>query len=304
MKEIRGILPPLTAPLVNDKISINRFHKNLEAFSRQELGGYVLLGSNGEAVLLHEIEKEQMIKAARLVVPDDRVLIVGTGMETVNFTVRMTRIAADNGADFALVITPHYYKKAMNDDALIAYYTAVAEKTKLPILIYNVPGTTGVSISVAAVRELAKLDRIVGIKDSSGDLTYLLNLCAALPPEFQIICGNASIFASALLAGARGGILGIANAVPEPFIEIWRRIGAGDAETAMTLQKAVLPVIRATIGEHGVAGVKAAMDLRGIYGGPPRLPLLPCAKEAVQEMKKLIEDLAERGIIPSLTLGK
>jgi 4-hydroxy-2-oxoglutarate aldolase len=304
MKEIRGILPPLTAPLVSDKISINRLHKNLEIFARQELGGYVLLGSNGEAVLLHEIEKEQMIKAARLVVPDDRILIVGTGMETVNQTVRMTRIAADNGADFALVITPFYYKKAMTDEALIAYFTAVAEKTKLPILIYNVPATTGITISIAAVRELAKLDRIVGIKDSSGDLPYLLNLCAQLPRDFQILCGNASIFASALLAGARGGILGIANALPEPFIQIWRHVQAGEIEAAMTLQKNMMHAVRATIGEHGVAGVKAAMDLRGLYGGPPRLPLLPCSKETVQDMRTVIEDLVAQGIIPGVQLGK
>ena len=298
MKEIRGVLPPLTTPIINDKIQVNKFHRNLELLKKHDLGGCLVLGSNGESVLLHEIEKVQLIKSARIVTPDDQTLIVGTGMHSVKATMRVCNIASEYGADVLLVITPYYFKKQMNDEAMIAFFTAIADKAKSPVMLYNVPKMTGVSISLEAVLTLSKHENIVGIKDSSGDLPFMLKLCASLPKDFQILCGNAGIFASALLAGAKGGILGIANAFPEPVVKIYKLIQDGKVTDAMDIQKKFIPTIQLIMGRLGVPGVKSAMDLRGLFGGEPRLPLLPCPDDDVKLIKESIELLVNEKLIP------
>ena len=297
MVRLEGVIPPVVTPFIGDKVSVNKFHDNLEILSKHKMNGIVLFGSNGEAVLLHEMEKVQLLKAARLVTPDDKTLIVGTGGESINATTRLSNIAADYGADAVLVITPHYYQKFMNDEALITFYTSVANKVKLPLIIYNMPAITGVSISPKAVAALSSHEKIVGIKDSSGNLTYLEEVIAATDDNFKVVCGNASIFASAVIAGASGGILGIANVIPEPMVQIYNLIKEEKIQEAISLQHSVLAAIKEIIGDNGVPGVKAGMSMRGLNGGVARLPLLPCADAVKKKIDKEIEALVNAGII-------
>jgi 4-hydroxy-2-oxoglutarate aldolase len=302
MLRLQGIFPPLTTPFENEKISIPRFQKNLEMLSGFDLTGYVLLGSNGEAPLLHELEKVQLIKSARMITPDDKTLIAGAGMETINATVRMSKIAAEYGADALLIITPFYYKGQMDGDALYDYYMSVADKVKLPVLLYNVPKITGLSLPVETAVKLSDHDKIIGIKDSSGDLLYLMKLRNALPDDFIIFSGNASTFAPALAAGAAGGILGIINGMPEPFARIYQAHQKDDKAEAMKIQKQVLEIIGKTIGTRGVPGVKALMDIRGFYGGPPRTPLKQLDNDVFDEIKEELKLLEKAGIIEHISL--
>lgn len=302
MLNLHGIYPPLTTPFENEKVSVSRLQKNLEILSSHELAGYVLLGSNGEAPLLHELEKIQVIKAARMITPDTRTLIIGTGMESINATVRMSKIAAEYGGEVLLVITPFYYKGQMDGAALKEYFLQVADKVKLPLLIYNVPKVTGVSIPPETVAELSGHDRIIGIKDSSGDMNYLLRLLAAVPEDFTVLCGNATIFTSALAAGASGGILGLANGLPEPLASIYSLVSQGDVRSAMEIQLHILPIIAATIGGHGVAGVKALMDIRGMQGGAPRTPLISVADDIMKSIREELKSLESAKVISHLSL--
>jgi len=297
MIQLHGVFPPLATPFETEKVAIKRLQKNLEILGSFELTGYVLLGTNGEAPLLHELEKVQLIKTARMLMPDDKTLIVGSGMETINATVRMSKIAAEYGADALLIITPFYFKGQMNSAALSAYFREVADKVKLPLLLYNVPKVTGISLDPSVVAELSDHERIIGIKDSSGDMQYILKLLAAIPADFPVLSGNASTFAPALAAGATGGILGIANALPEPFVEICNEMKAGNSTAAFALQKLVLDAIRVSIGSNGVPGVKAMMDIRGLYGGPPRKPLQPVDNDTYDKIHAAVTALKDAGAI-------
>lgn len=297
MVRLDGVFTPVTTPFIGDKLSINKFHENLELLSKHKLNGIVLFGSNGEAVLLHEMEKIQMLKAARLVTSDDKALIAGTGGESINATTRLSNIAADYGADALLILTPHYYKKFMTDDALVTFFTSVANKVKLPVIIYNMPAITGVTISPKAVAALSQHEKIIGIKDSSGNMSYLEELIQATPDDFKVMCGNASIFASALIAGASAGILGVANVIPEPLVQIYNLVKEDKIAEAISLQQKLLATIKAIIGDNGVSGVKAAMTMRGLNGGVARLPLLPCSDTVKRHIDEEIQGLVNKGII-------
>jgi 4-hydroxy-2-oxoglutarate aldolase len=187
----------------------------------------------------------------------------------------------------------------MTDEALITYFSNVADKVGTPILIYNIPQVTGVQMSMEAMAKLSEHENIVGIKDSSGNMTFMLELCQNLPDNFIILSGSANIFALTLAAGALGGILAISNVIPEPFVEIQKLFSAGKHNEAVTLQERLLKAVYAIQVKNGVPGVKAAMDLRGLYGGPPRRPLLPASKETVEEIDAILENLVDEKLIPA-----
>jgi 4-hydroxy-2-oxoglutarate aldolase len=179
----------------------------------------------------------------------------------------------------------------------------VADKVRTPILIYNIPQVTGVSISVDTVARLAKHERIIGIKDSSGNINYMLDLCSALPKDFTILAGNAGSFVPALLAGAKGGILGIANVLPEPAVKMYQLFRDGKSDKAMELQKAFLPAIRLIMGDLGIPGIKLGMNMRGAYGGEPRLPLLPCNDSDRELLNALFKEMVKNKLIPGMKIG-
>jgi dihydrodipicolinate synthase/N-acetylneuraminate lyase len=143
----------------------------------------------------------------------------------------------------------------------------------------------------------------MGLKDSSGNIDYLLEILQAVPDKFHVMVGSAYVFAPALLAGAKGGILAIANVLPEITSAIYQAAVEGDAEQAMKLQTELVPAVRLINGKYGVAGVKAAMDLRGLTGGQPRLPLLPCEDEAIKRIDALLDSLVEKKLIPEKKIG-
>lgn len=294
---ISGIFPPLTTSFVDGKVAADKIAENIERYKNYNFGGFVILGSTGEAAFLTEAEREVVWRTARAAIPDGKPMIAGAGVESTEGTIRLVRVAADCGADLVLIVTPNFFKKLMNDDALIAHYTAVADTCPIPVLLYNNPLVTGVEISTRAVSILSGHDNIAGIKDSSGSITYLLDLKAKVPEDFIILCGGALVFQPALAAGAQGGILAISNVLPEAFIRIWEKNVKGETEEALSLQKAIANNVKLMLSRYGVPGIKAGMDIRGLYGGPPREPLLPVSKEERDVIESQIEDLLSNGII-------
>jgi 4-hydroxy-2-oxoglutarate aldolase len=161
---LRGIFPPLVTPFSSTgTVDIAAFERNLEGYARFALAGYLVLGSNGEANVLELPEKLELIAAARRRA-GSRVLIAGTGLESTRATIELTRRAADLGADAALVLTPHYFKARMTDEALRRHFVAVADAAPIPVLVYSVPVVTGLLASVGLVAQLAAHPNIAGIK--------------------------------------------------------------------------------------------------------------------------------------------
>lgn len=168
---LHGILPPITTPFYPDgNVYFKKLESNVERYSRTPVSGIVVLGSTGEAILLSDQERRDVLKAAREAAAPNKVLIAGTGIESAIETLRLTEYAAELGYDVAMVRTPHYYKKQMQTANLLAFYRTVADRSPLPVIIYNFPQATGYDMPAEVVIELAEHPNLIGIKESSGDV--------------------------------------------------------------------------------------------------------------------------------------
>jgi len=286
---LRGILPPLVTPFRSDgALDTAGFEANLEIYATQDLGGVLVLGSNGEAASLDEAEKLSLVRIARART-GSRPLLVGTGLESTRATIALTRKAADLGADAALVLTPSYYKSQMTPAALRAHFEAVADASPIPILLYSVPAFTGLTFPVGLAAEMARHPLVRGMKESSGDVGLLGRIVASVPPGFGVLCGNGPVLYPALCVGAAGGILAVACCAPRPAAALYQAHVEGDHARARRLQEAITPLAVAVTVTYGVAGLKAAMDLAGFRGGFVRSPLQPLATEAREPLRGLLE---------------
>jgi len=288
---LSGVIPPMPTPFdAAGDVHLGAVTENLERWNQYDLRGYVVLGSNGEGVLLDEAEKVHVWETARRAIPPDRLLIAGTGAESTRQAIATTLRAANAGADAALVVTPHYYSPEMTPDALVQHYTAVADASPIPILIYNVPKFTGVNVDAATVGLAAQHPNIIGIKDTSGNITQLADTVRLAGPGFQVLVGSAGFFLAGLAVGATGGILALANIAPDRSLEIARLFQAGAWEEAADLQRRMIPVNNAVTNRFGIAGVKAAMDMLGYYGGPVRQPLLDLSESKRQILREILQE--------------
>ncbi len=291
--ELRGVLAALTTPFSDGEVCLDALYSNLQRYECLALGGYLLLGSTGEALLLEEQERCDLLERAREAIPASKPLIVGVTAESTRGAVRQAARLADLGADAALVSTPHYFRAQMTSAALAHHFQAIADGSPVPVLLYNVPKFTGLSIPVDVVCGASRHENVVGLKDSSGDLEYLGRVLAGSRPGFRVLCGDAPVLRDALAAGAAGAILAAATFMPEPLIDI----AAGGRPPSDDLREVVAAAKRVT-GRFGVSGIKAAVDLRGLQGGSVRSPLVPLEAQARREIERLIVRLVDRGILP------
>ncbi len=295
--KLSGVLLPLTTPFDGGAVAPARLADNIARYEAHGLAGYLVLGSTGEAALLDEDEKLTVLAAARKAIPTSRTMMAGVGVESTGATIRLARRAADAGADVLLVIPPFFFRSRMSTDALVRHFTAVADASPVPILLYNVPVYTSVVIPPAAVATLASHPNVIGLKDSAGDLPWLLEVLARVPATFQVLSGSALSVLPAFTCGAVGAILAAGDAFPELFVRLYRHHVEGRAAEALALQKELVAPTRLILGGHGVAGVKAAMDLRGLAGGDPRPPLSPLGKQDRATIRAEIDHLVACGLL-------
>lgn len=288
MMRLRGVLPPIITPFKNEHIAIDKLKSNLQKWNKTHLSGYLVLGSNGESVYLNEKEKIKVIEAAREAIPKSKIMMVGTGMEATRETIKFTNLAAKIGADYALVVTPSYFKGSMKPQILYDHFISIAESSKIGILIYNVPQFTGINLDPELVAKLSQHPNILGIKDSSGNIEQLSEIIRLSKKGFATFVGSAPVFLPALCVGAVGGILAVANVLPEECVKIQSLFEKGKLNEARNLQKRLIPIAKAVTTKYGVGGLKLAMDLSGYFGGHPRLPLKRPEKEAEEEINRLL----------------
>jgi 4-hydroxy-2-oxoglutarate aldolase len=287
--DLGGVFPPLVTPFTEDgSLDLAGFEANLESYAAEELAGYLVLGSNGEAGSLEEAEKLSLVRAARAR-SAGRTLLVGTGLESTRATIALTRRVAGLGADAALVLTPCYYKSQMTVDVLRRHFESVAEASPIPVLLYSVPQFTGIPFPVALAEALASHTRIAGMKESSGDVGLLGRIVAAVPPGFRVLCGSAPVFYPALCQGAVGGILAAACCAPRAVSGLHRAFRQGDHTRALALQRALTPLAAAITTTHGVPGLKMAVDESGRRGGAPRAPLRPAPESFRGEVRRMLD---------------
>lgn len=288
---LQGVLPPVPTPFRNGDVDSAALAENLARWLQSPIRGVVVLGSNGEAPYLAEDEAARIVATARAVVPADRVLIAGTGRESTCMTIAATRRAADAGADAVLVRTPSFFKSEMTAGAFVRHYTAVADASPVPVLLYNYTAVTGVNLQPAAVAELAKHANIIGVKESGGDVAQLADYVTQTPGGFAVMCGSAPHFYPALAVGATGGILALAVVVPDLCVRLFTLVKESRHAEAAALQMRLVPLARSVTTRFGVAGLKVAVGLLGYVGGDPRLPLGPAPPEAREVIKMQLVEL-------------
>lgn len=273
-ERLRGILIPFVTPFDEEmKVDARGVGANLKMWNETGVRGYVALGSTGERVHLSERECLAVLETARAHVPDSLSLIVGAGQQSTRLTIDEVRRWTDAGADGVLVITPGYYRAQMTQGALIDYYRAVADASSVPVLLYNIPQLTSITLAPETVARLAEHENIIGIKDSSGDMVALGEVLRLVPEDFAVLTGHGSTLFAALCAGARGAILAIGCVAPRACVEAYRAFEAVDYERARTLQRKIAFLVRNVMGPFGISGIKAAMDALSYQGGYVRAPL-------------------------------
>jgi len=291
--KLQGIFPPITTPFDhNGNIYPTKVRHNVEKWNRTSLSGYVVMGSTGESVFLTTEEKISLWEMVAKHAASDKLLITGTGMESVRETVALTNRAAEIGYKAAMVRTPHYYKNLLNRaDAQALYYRAVADQAKIPLIIYNWPQATGIDIPVEAVVALSEHPNVIAIKESSGSLEKVMQMIREVKHGFQVLVGSAPTLWPSLLMGACGAILAYANAAPYSTIAIWEAYRTREEAAGLDWQNRIgRPSTLVTV-KYGIPGLKYAMDLNGYYGGPPRLPLSVPTDAAKKEIEEAFRDI-------------
>jgi 4-hydroxy-2-oxoglutarate aldolase len=288
---LKGVFPPIPTPFdVQGEVAHQALAENLARWNQYDLAGYVVLGSNGEAVYLTEEEKVRVWETARATIPSSKLMIAGAGCESTAQTIALTKRAADAGADAVLLVTPHYYAGRMTRDSLLHHYRSVADTSPIPVMVYNVPKFTNVDVDAVTIAEASRHPNIVGVKDSSGNIAKLADIVRLATPGFQVLAGTGGFFFAGLSLGAVGGILALANVAPEESINIQRLFDSGQWSEAAELQRRMLPVNAAVTAIYGIPGLKAALDMLGYYGGPVRSPLLDLSENDRQRVRSILAD--------------
>ena len=286
ISDLKGILLPTTTPFdLDGQISTPAITSNIKEWSARGVIGFVVLGSTGERVHLDEREYLEVIEVSRAAT--DSLLIAGAGQQSTVNTIKEIKNAAGAGAEAVLVITPYFYRPAITQETLINYYTAVADASSVPVLLYSMPPLTGIRIEPETVARLSEHPNITGVKDSSNDVAGFRRTVELCPKDFAVMTGNGTVLLDALRAGATGGILAVGCVVPEVCVEIFRSFAAGkDAEK---LQEALTPLAAAVTTKYGIGGLKAALDFAGFSGGAVRAPLRAPDEAARAEIKSVLD---------------
>jgi len=286
-QKVCGIFAPITTPFVNDEVSLEQFKENVKKYSRTPLSGYLVLGSNGESKSLTEDDKLKLLEIVLQEKADHQLVMAGTGYESTRQTIAFSKKVQERGADLVSLVTPSYFKKSLSDEALIGYYTQVADALRIPVFAYNAPGFTGLTLSNRVIEVISKHPNIGGMKDTSpAGLAGYLDVCS---DDFVVLSGTMNTLFIGLSLGATGGVISLADAFPEPCCALYEAFTCDDIAAARELHSRLFRLNQSVSGAAGVAGVKYAMELGGYHGGHPRLPLLPIKdsdKKRIQEAVK------------------
>jgi len=270
-----------------------RFRRALDRWAASSLTGFVVLGSNGEAPFIDEAESDDVIGVAREAIPSGRPLVAGTGRESTAAAVQASVRAARLGADAVIVRTPGFFKSQMTSEVFVRHYTAVADASPVPVLLYNFTAVTGVNIAPDAVARLAEHSNIAGIKESGGDVAQIAEFVTSTGGGFRVFAGSATSFYPSLCVGACGGILALACVLPDACTRLYSLTTSGRHDEALALQRRLVPVARLLGTRYGVAGLKAALGVIGCDVGAPRSPLLPLDASGVRALQEALTAFEE-----------
>ena len=290
------MVPAVSTFTADGEIDRASFAANIDSHLAHGVDGVLVAGSSGESALLDDDDRRTLLEIARDRVPRDKWLLAGVGSESTRQTIARARDAKAIGADAVLVVSPHYFLRRMTEAALLAHFRAVADASPLPVMLYNIPVYAHVVLSAALVQEMARHPNVIGMKDSAGNLPMLHEYVAASSDTFRVLTGSGATVVPALEAGVAGAILAIglyAGPTVRLMIDTYR---GGQRDEAAKIQVRIAPIATDIGGALGPAGIKAAMDMVGLRGGPTRSPLLPVTPEESAIIRARLESA---GVIPT-----
>jgi len=265
-------MPALVTPFTRDgDISEDGYRQVIDYSIEKGVTGVVALGTTGEFSYLRTEERKKILKLTIKYVDGRVPIIAGTGQNSTRATIELTKYAADLGCDAALVISPYYLRPA--DKGYYEHYATVARNGNLPVIMYNIPQCTLGVLNSNVVEDLAELDNIVGIKDSSGSVPYILELIQKLKGKTEVIVGADECFLSAVVAGSKAAIMASANVIPHIWLEIMKLAQTGKVEEAAELQRSTQTFARMVLKYGAAPPVKTALRILGINAGRSRIPL-------------------------------
>ena len=287
---IKGVMPPMITPFKeNGDVDFEAFQFNLEKWNKTGLTGFLVAGSNSETPYMDETEKLKLIELTVQTVDREKLVLVGTGLESTRATIELTNKAARLGAKAALLLTPNYYGDAMGDEAQWQYFSDVADHSDVPVMIYNVTKFTHINISPAVVSKLSMHPNILGMKDSSGNIAQLVKFqVTGLDPEFNLLVGTASAWNPALQIGIKASIMALANCCPQGCVDVQTLYDQGKQLESLELYKHLYPVNEAVTTKFGVPGLKYACDRLGFKGGFTRKPLLNISDDQRRKIDEIL----------------
>ena len=269
----RGVATALVTPLTKDGVDYTAFEKLIQWQLDQGVNALVICGTTGESSTLTDEEHRKVLEFAAKVVNGRVPLIAGTGSNDTAYAIELTQFACELGYDAMLVVTPYYNKTTQK--GLVAMFTAIADASTKPLILYNVPSRTGVNIEPATYAALAEHPNIWAIKEANGNLSKIVETSALVGDKLDIYSGNDDQIVPMMACGAQGVISVLSNVLPKESVEICDRYFSGDVAGAMELQKKYLPLINALFCEVNPIPVKAAMAAMGYCENYLRLPLVP-----------------------------
>jgi len=292
---LRGIIPALVTPFTAEGNPDQEALREIVDFQlKQSVNGFFVCGTTGFGPAMATDERK---KVAETVIHETRgrvPVIVQVGSVDPHASIELATHAQEAGADAVASLTPFYYKPG--DDAIIEYYTHLAQSITLPLFIYNIPRNTGNNVDANLLVKLSKIQNVVGVKDSSQDFTQLIDYLTALPRSFNIIVGTDSFLYSALHAGAHGGVSAVANAFPETMIEMYQAYVRKDMERGAELQRQV-HAIRSAVSSPPIAPILEVLRLRGLRSGHVRPPLRSMTPNEIERLRSTVQR-----ILPQLKL--
>ncbi|HEY7358536.1 MAG TPA: dihydrodipicolinate synthase family protein [Ktedonobacterales bacterium] len=253
------------------------------------VAGIVALGSNGEAAHLDDAERDTVIRAIREATPAELPVLAGASAQSTRGTITLCAAAAESGAAAALILPPSYFRSQMSMQALVRHYHAVADASPIPIVIYNMPNSTGgLDLDAATILAIGEHPRVLGVKDSAGNITKLAEIAGRARPDFRALAGSAGFLLPTLVVGGVGVVAALANILPRLCYDVIELFRQGKLNEARELQARLVPLNTAVTSGYGVPGLKAALDLSAGYGGAPRSPLLPLGESERERLKQFL----------------
>jgi 4-hydroxy-tetrahydrodipicolinate synthase len=296
MYKPEGILPALVTPFTDDGKNVDeeRLRALVNHCLEQGVHGVVPCGTTGEFVNMTTEEKKRVIKIVVDEVNGRVSVVAGTGASGTDQALEMTRYAKDVGATAALIVTPFYMKPA--DRGIYEHYSTIANEADFPIILYNIPQCTGLPLPWQMVEDLAQIPNIVGVKDSSGQLSFILAVLEKVRDKINVLCGHDEVVLAGLAAGCSGAILASANVIPDIWVKMYDHVKKGELQEARELQYKVQKIARIIAGS-GAVGTKEALKMMKIKVGPVRKPLSVGGELTYESREELRLDLEKIGKI-------